>query len=449
MSDAKLFPDQDDFTPKPKPERAPGIPRISRAERDQVFIIQSNLEALIEEGHQVRFVWAFVNQANLDMRYNQILSVEGHAGRAAIDPKILLALWIFATLCGVGSARALEKLCDDHIAYRWICGGVSVNYHTLADFRSGSKDLFESVLTDSVAALLATGMVTMDSVAHDGLRVRANAGRSSFRREETLKTILEEAKAQVEALSRETTDDPAATDRRKKSAGARAAKERQERIEKAIDELKDVKEKKKDKTRKARASTTDPEARSMHMPDGGTRPGYNVQFGATTGTQIVVSAAVTNSGSDSGQLVDAVDRIAEQYEEAPKKMLVDGGFFKGPAIEEVEAKYDTTVYMPQRQNPPKGGARTKGKKVDRNPAPAAPQKEENETVLKMRKRMETPEAKEIYKERASTIECVNALARNRGLKQFPVRGLEKVTAVTLLFAITHNVMRMQSLSKTA
>jgi transposase len=145
-----------------------------------------DLESLLAPDHQARTVWAFVEGLDLTPLYEKILSVKGHAGRSAIDPAILMALWLYATLDGVGSARGLERLCESHDAYRWICGGVSVNYHTLSDFRVGTGEYLDQQLTVCVASLMAEGLVELKRVAQDGIRVRASAGASSFRRNPTL-----------------------------------------------------------------------------------------------------------------------------------------------------------------------------------------------------------------------------------------------------------------------
>ena len=105
-----------------------------------------------------------------------IRAVDGHAGRDAIAPRIPMALWLMATIDGYGSARALEELCRQHLRYQWICGGVSVNYHSLSDFRTAHPQFLEGVLTESVATLLHQGLIDLTEVAQDGMRVRANAG---------------------------------------------------------------------------------------------------------------------------------------------------------------------------------------------------------------------------------------------------------------------------------
>jgi len=418
--------------PEPMP---PGRPRLRRAERQQVVMHVASLDSLLAEDHHARLVWEYVEGLDLSALYEQVRAVEGQAGRDALDPRILMALWLYATLDGVGSARQLAKLCEDHLAYRWICGGVSVNYHTLSDFRTAHPHLLDTLLTESVATLMHEGLVTLHRVAQDGMRVRANAGASSFRRRPTLEECQSEAHEQVESLRQELEEDPGACSRRQQAARQRAARERSERIAKALGELPEIESKKKAEDKeKARASTTDPEARVMKMGDGGFRPAHNVQFATDTASQVITGVEVVNTGSDQGQMMPMVEQHQDRYEKAPDEMLGDGGFAKKEDIEKLASpEVGTTVYAPV----------PKPKKQDRDPHQPLP--EDSAAIAEWRQRMGTPEAKEIYKERASTAECVNAISRNRGLRQFLVRGLEKVRAVVLWFALAHNLMRAVAL----
>jgi len=417
------------------PRQGVGRPRVQRPNRYQVGIRTLSLNALLPEDHQARLVWEYVDGLDLTPLYEQIRAVEGHAGREPIDPKILMALWLYATLDGVGSARQVDRLCRDHVAYQWICGEVSVNYHTLSDFRTGHTELLDELLTQSVATLMHQDLVTLNRVAQDGMRVRANAGAASFRRGKTLKECQSEAQEQVEALRNELEADPGAANKRQQAARNRAARERSERIKRALEELPEVESKKKPADRdKARASTTDPEARVMKMADGGFRPAHNVQFATDTESQVITGVDAVNVGSDKGQMAPMIEQHQQRYGKAPGEMLVDGGFAK---IDDIEAasspEVDTVVYAPV----PK--PRKKGQD------PHAPRLGDSEAVIQWRKRMATAAAKEIYKERASTAECVNAIARNRGLRQFLVRGLAKVRTVALWFALAHNLMRAVAL----
>lgn len=429
MPDNTLF--ENGQKPTAEQAQAPtGTPRVARPIRDQMELIPAELDSLIPDDHQVRTLWAYVEQADLSAWYAHVRVVEGGAGRTAIDPRILLGLWLYATIDGVGSARALAQLCLDHIVYRWLCGGVSVNYHTLSDFRSNSEEELDDLLTDSVARLRAAGAVTLNRLAHDGMRVRASAGSGSFRRLETLERYREEARARVAALRQELESDPSACRARQKAARERAARERLERVEEALRQYPEVKAQKKHDKDQARVSVTDPDARKMHMADGGFRPAVNVQFTTDTASQIIAGVGVIQSGSDGGQLRPAVEQVKTRYEKSPSEMLVDGGFAKKEDVEVLSREeHSCTVYAPW----------PKHKKKDNEII--GPQPEDSTEVHAWYARMQTSEAKEIYKERAATAECVNALARNRGMQQFFVRGVKKIKSVVLLFVVVHNMCR--------
>jgi transposase len=415
-----------------------GAPRLRSPQREQIEFRACCWNDLLPLDHQARTVWSFVENLDLSPLYSSIKAVDRNAGRAAIDPRILFALWLYATLRGVGSARELARRCDGttgELAFQWICGGVSVNYHTLADFRTQHVELLDTILTHSVAVLMQEGLVTLDRVAQDGMKVRANAGAASFRRRATLEEHLREAEQQIEALKRELEGDAASGTRRQQAARERAARERAERVANALQQLEEVEAKKKAAEKeKARASTTDPEARVMKMGDGGFRPAYNVQLGTDTASQIITGVDVTNSGGDQGKMAPMVEQHEARYGETPDDMLVDGGFVKKEDINQVSSPQgSTTVYAPVMASKKSG--------VD----PHTPRENDSPAVAEWRKRMSTPAAKEIYKQRASTAECVNALARNRGLGQFPVRGSPKVRAVILWYVLAHNLMRAETL----
>ncbi len=218
-----LFPDAAPDTPRPASSApTPAAPRIREANRTQVCLRPLDLEGLLPEDHRARIVWAYVEGLDLTPLYQAIQAVDGEAGRPATDPKLLLALWLYATLEAVGSARALDRLCTTHLAYQWLCGGVPMNYHTLADFRTAQGAFLDTLLTQGVAVLLAAGVVTLERVAQDGVKVRASAGAASFRRRTTLEACLAEAATQVQTLRAELDADPGATTARQKAARARA-----------------------------------------------------------------------------------------------------------------------------------------------------------------------------------------------------------------------------------
>jgi len=397
-------------------------------------------DQLLPADHMVRVVWDYVEGLDITPLLQQIKAVEGAPGRDATDPRILLALWLFATIDGVGSARTLDGLCREHLAYEWLCGGISLNYHTLADFRSQQEDFLDQLLTDSVATLLSEGLVELKRVAQDGMRVRASAGASSFRREKTLRACLEEAEAQVQALKNQVDEDSQAATRRQKAAQERAARERKERLERALAEREQLlalrEEQKREKGVKfeadeLRVSTTDPEARRMKFPDGGTRPGFNVQFATTTESGIIVGVDVTNVGSDSGEMQPMLEQIEERYQQHPQEMLVDGGFTTLAAIETAETRGVQVL----------GPIKNEKAKKKKGEDPYEPRPKDGPGVAAWRQRMGTEAAQTTYRLRGQTAEWANAGARNRGLYQVSVRGRQKVLAVALLHALVHNLLR--------
>jgi transposase len=422
---------QEGGRPSPPPPPRLGAKRLRHAVRNQVEFQEFSLDELLSEDHQARVVWEYVHRLDLSELYERVQAVDDGPGRAPADPQILLALWLYSTLRGVGSARELNRLCAQHAAYRWICGGVSMNYHTLADFRTQHVELLDRLLTESVASLMAEGLVTLDRVAQDGVKVRASAGAASFHRQPTLEEALAEAEEQLRQLKRELEADPAASKTRSEAARERAAEERAARIRAALEQLPRIAAGKKAKDRdKARASTTDADSRVMKMGDGGFRPAFNVQFATDTASQVITGADVTNSGGDQGQLAPMVEQHQQRYDKKPKEALVDGGFVKKADIDQVSPPQGgTLVYAPVMES------------KDPQRDPHMPCDDDSQAVAEWRKRMATDEAKAIYRQRASTAECVNALARNRGLQRFLVRGLRKAKAVVLWYALAHNLMR--------
>jgi transposase len=428
--------------PEPTPEQAAqtpgrGTPRLRVPQRDQGEFSWSSLDERLDPDSPARAVWALVCRLDLDAWLSDIKAVKGHVGRDATDPRLLVALWVFATLKGIGSARELERLCKDHLAYQWLCGGVSVNYHMLADFRSQGGAKWDALLTQIVATLMAEGLVTMDRVAQDGMRVRADAGKSSFRTAGRLEELLETAKEQVETLKQLAETDPEELTNRQRAARARAAAERQARIEEAARQCEELRTKKearekgrKEKSSEARASTTDPEARNMKFSDGGCRPGFNVQFATDTATGIVLGVDVTNAGTDSEEMPPMLDQLETRYDTVPGEMLVDGGFASLDAIDATEAR-DCKVYAPVKDA-------EKQKKAGKDPYARKPH--DTDHMAAWRERMGQEASRTIYKLRAQTAEWVNAMCRNRGFWRMPVRGRAKCRIVATLYAITHNLI---------
>jgi transposase len=422
------LPDQ----PRPQvTEDTRGAPRMREPVRDQIELQAVDIDSLVGQDHKVRLFWAYVIALDLRELEDRIKAREHTPGHPPIAPRLLLALWLYATSEGVGSARALERLCKSHDAYRWLCGGVSVNYHTLADFRASCADLLDRLLAEHVTALAEAGLIDLATLAQDGVRVRASAGAASFRREATLEQRLAAATALVEELKHELDEHPDASNQRIKAAKERAARERVERIEaaqKALEEIKAQRQEREEKRpngkkpKEPRASTNDPEAQVMKMADGGFRPAYNVQVVSAAGEQIVVAVEVCDTGSDRGLMRP----MLEQLPTLPGRYLADGGFCSAQDIEWAHGK-GVEVYCPPTQS--KHGT-----------DPYLPRRDDGAGVLAWRARMESEAGKAQYKSR-SICECIHARWRNWHLRQLTVRGMEKVRAVVLCYALANNILQ--------
>jgi transposase len=358
----------------------------------------------------------------------------GKAGRPATDVRLMVALWLWASTEGEGSARELERLCEEKDSYRWLCGGVDVNHHTLGDFRVDHEKALDELLTKVLAALMEQGLVKVRRISQDGMRVRASAGSSSFHRRKTLEQHLVEAQKQVELLKsqREVPAAPSSS-RGQKAARKRAVEDRVRKAGAALEALATVEKIRKEakggtnSRNEPRASTTDGEARVMKTGDGGFRPAYNVQLAADTESRAIVGVSVTNSGSDRALSEPMRQEVEQRTGGKVAEHLMDGGFVNFDQMGRAQ-QAGVTVYAPPQ---------TSKKKVD----PYQVRPTDTAEVAQWRRRMATEEAKTIYKERASTSETVNADLRTyRGLDRFLVRGLAKVKCVALWSALAYNLM---------
>lgn len=414
----------------------PGGPRLRTPVRDQIELRAVDLDRLIGAEHPARVIWDYVQSLDLRALEQSVRAREHTPGRAPVSPQLLLALWLYATSEGIGSARALARLCDSHDAYRWLCGGVSVNYHGLADFRTADPDLLDRLLAENVATLSTANVINLDEVVQDGVRVRASAGAASFRRSKTLHKELKKAQRRVAQLRQEVNDDPDASNRRIRAAGERAVREREVRVKAALAKLAQIKaererraktnKKQVAKQKEPRASTTDPQARIMKMADGGYRPAYNCQLGTVAEGQIVVAVEATAIGSDRGLMPSMLMQIDRHHGRRPRRYLVDGGFNKNDDTEWA-ASIGVNVYGPP--------IRSK-----HNTDPYAPRRDDGPGVAAWRRRMKSPRGKAVYKRR-SMGECINARFRQWNLGQFVVRGRLKVQAVLSMFALANNILQ--------
>jgi transposase len=424
--------------------------RLRKPDRMQVQVLVQCPDALVPPTHPVRAVAALAATLDLSGFCEPIKAREGSAGRDATDPQLLVSLWLYGCIRGIGSARELARRCGEAEGsrpFQWLCGGVGVNHHMLSDFRVEHADALDALFTQVIASLVDKGLVKVKRISQDGVRVRACAGASSFRRQERLQELLAQAQQHVAELRRQV-DDPeyaAGLSAKKKAARKRAAKEKADRLQQAIAQLPELKQKQEAAAKRAgngkrgqkirdkepRVSSTDADARVMKMPNGGFNPAVNVQLATDTESRAIVGVEVSNEGSDSAGLSEPMRRQVEQRtEQKVEQHLLDGGYMKTDDIEQAHEQ-DVALFMPPK---PARSQTNRGKELEPKPG-------DSQAVLAWKARMSSDAGQAIYKQRASTSETVNAdLRRHRGLVQLTVRGLPKARCVALWCALAYNVM---------
>lgn len=424
-----------------------GEVRLRKPERRQMELMPQCTDDLVAPTHKVRTVAAVVGRLDLSVFHAGIQAREGVAGRDATDPELLVALWLYACIRGIGSARELARRCEESLPFRWLCGGVSVNHRLLSDFRTDHESQLDELFTQVIATLVDKGLVTASRISQDGVRVRVSAGSGSFRREERLRALLAASEQHVAEVKRqlEQPEKLAVEAVRKKAAQRRAAEDRQKRMEQAVAQLPELERRQRERAQRAgqgrygnkirakqlRVSTSDPEARVMKMPNGGYHPAFNVQLASDPESRAIVGVDVTNQGTDSDGLSEPMRAQVEQR--TGKKVtqhLMDGGYLH---YEDIERAHEQGVEL---FVPPKGARKAENRGRELEPKP-----QDSPAVRVWKQRMASDEGQKLYRLRGATSETVNADLRTyRGLTQMTVRGLHKARCVALWCALAYNVM---------
>jgi transposase len=421
-----------------------GKARVVRRNPEQLSWGLVDPEAWLEPNHQARLVWGFLETLDLAPLYDKVKARDGEPGRPPADPAVLLALWLLATIEGVGSARELDRLTDRDLAYRWLSYGVPINYHGLADFRVAHADVLDELLAKSLTAFMVEGLVDADEIIVDGTKVKASAGQSSFKRAVRLEEAEAAAKERVAQLKAEVDADPAASSKRRAAARERAARETQERVAKAkaalaaIENEREMRAKRSPKEvteqKEPRASLTDPDARRMRFADGAIRAAYNVQVAATSDHGFITAVKTTDRRNDNGLARPMLEDSERRTGGRVKRLLADTGYASVNDIAALGARpeHPVTVYVP----PPPDKENSQPESVAKRERKRA---REPEVVKEWRTRMASDEGEAVM-ERRGRIERVNAQLKSRGLGTLLVRGLAKVQAVALWHALGHNLV---------
>ena len=481
---------------KQESEVSVGKPRYEVIDREQLCWRPIDIERLIGAEHPARAVWEFIGRLELSPYQEEARAVEGKAGRPGWEPRLLVSVWVYGYSQGIGSARAIEELCQWEPAYQWLTGSRVINAHTLSDFRVKHDTALNGLFVQTLGLLSVDGLITLERVMQDGTKIRAKAAADSFRRQQRVEQALKEAKAQVAAVEAMSEEEGS---RRMAKARQRAARERQERLEQALKEFDQLEKEDKDKEQR-RVSTSDPEARVMKQPGGGYAPSYNVQIDTDANNGVVVAVAVVQAGNDFEQLEPGVDRVEHNLKETPKEVVTDGGYvskdtivamkeraieYIAPCVDEagkgqssydnrgVSAEYHSSRFIYDAQTNsylcPQGkilsyegkeqrhlqvSYRYRAKRLDCEGCPMKSQccpgnrvvgrsvhrSEELAEVAEFRHKMQSERARAIYKTRAQVAETPNLWIKAKfGLRQFSVRGLTKVGMEALWACLTYNI----------
>lgn len=415
--------------------------RLLRPERGQLRWEMVDLDSQLPPDHRARLVWAFVSGLDLSAFHAAIKARDDVAGRPASDPAVLLSLWLYATVDGIGAARAIARLCEQHAAYRWLCGGVPVNHNLLSEFRRESGARLDRLLTQSLSSLIVEGLITLEEVAIDGTKVQARAGKSSLAQRKRLDRIEAAVGERVATLKRALEDDAGGLERRRQERGLRAAEEKAARIKRAQDRLAEMEREKAERAKShakqeaeksaPSVSISDPEARSMRMADGATRLAWNVQVATAKG--FVVTIDPTDRRNDTGLAPGLVEQIEQRCGGTPARLLADGSAMTQDDIVSFSQSHPgLEVYSPLPREREDVTAETLRKRTWKHRNEPAP-------VQDWRLRMASEMGKLVYRRRKLT-EHAHAKMKNRGFARMLVHGIAKVRAVCLLHALAHNLL---------
>jgi transposase len=455
-----------------------------------------DLEKSIAEDHPARAIWAMVQRLEMTAFEAKIKAVEGRAGQSTLDPRILVALWIYGNSEGISSARELSRLCEYEPGCQWISGLMAINHHTLSDFRVDYREPLNGMFTQVLGILSTDGLIELKQVMQDGTKIKANAASSTFHREQHLREHLELARQQVEQLS-----DPHSEELSQRAAKARqrAAREKKEKLEMALKELEKLQSEREPEDRAdTRISTSDPEARKMKQNDGGYAASYNVQLSSDAANSIIVAVGVSQDRHDGDQLVPAMERVKDNTGRLPEQVIADAAYSNNFNIDAMAAqgidivapvgedetikscrqrgvspefypaafRYDgetDTYHCPAGKVLALKERRTRSGRMEHNyqaavaDCQACPflkqccpktkarwltRVENSEAVQAFRNKMATQEAQQIYKRRKQVAEFPNAWIKDKlGLRKFRLRGLIKIGMEIIWACLTYNIQQ--------
>ena len=478
-----------------------GNPKLRLINRNKIIVKQIDVERMLECGHPARAMWDLMGKVDLGLFHNAIRSQEGEKGRPSNDPRMLISVWLYAYSIGVSAGREIERQMEYEPGLMWLCGGDAVNHHTLSDFRVDHKEALDELFQQWLAVLYGEGLIDLSQVMHDGTKVRANAGVDTFRRKKTIEERLALAKQLLEQMGDPREDNQQARTR-KQAAEQRAARELEEKTDAALEEWKRIsKDKTAAVAERVRVSVVEPEAHKMKHGDNAILPSYNVQLSTESSNKIIVGMHLSQSSADAQSLVTAVDVIEENTGRCPDQMVIDGGFTSkeniaamdergidligslpdlekkrtaGAVAAGIEPAFGVQFFIFEEQTNtlkcPAGkalGYKSKNTKrgnkyqvyraqgsdcqsceFQKQCCPKNPEKgrgvamlvQEDPIIANFHRKMESEEAKRIYKKRGPVAEFPNAWIKDKiKLRKYRLRGLVKAGIETMWACLAYNI----------
>jgi transposase len=293
--------------------------RVREPQRTGQQVVWTLTEDTLPPDHPARRLWDAFGACDLRAFSRDAKAVRGVPGRSVRSPRMKLTLWGYAMVRGIVSAREIARRCHDDLAFRWIVGDMGrIHHSTLSDFRVGHRDALGALFDEVLTQLVARGALRLpaEDLAVDGMRIRADASAASFRDAEGLAQLREQVSVHVRAVMAQA--ERAEADPGESRPDVQAALNWQDRVaeaERACAQVAAVKARAKDRKRReveARASSTDPDARWMKMPEKHLAPAYNAQFGVVGdrrgGPRTVVAFRLTQQGTDAEALPGLSDQ---------------------------------------------------------------------------------------------------------------------------------------------
>ncbi len=441
--------------------------------RDQSFLMPPSLDEWLPKDHLARFVIAVVDTLDLSAFYAR-RRADGW-GRAAYDPKMMVALLIYAYATGARSSRLIERRCVEDIAFRFISANEAPDHATIARFARDHEEDLAHLFHQVLRLAAEVGLLRVGLIALDSTRIKANASPGANRTEDWIRTevqrIIAEARATDEEEDRRLEDpapeipedltDPSTRLERLLAAKVRLEADqarRQAAYQAKVAAREEYKrrtgkgmrgrkpklpaERLKDRERSKLANTTDPDSRTMGAANGGFVQGYNAQAVATE-QQIVIACEVTTDSTDYAELRPMVEQAKDNLARAGVGEKIDVVVGDAGYVTEdnlgLEQELGVELVIATRNRKRAGPGE--------DPRPRGRIPTGLSRTQRMDRKLRTKRGERLYRKRGGSIEPVFGQQRQRGAGRFRRRGLRACSSEWRFEQAVHNLLKIRTSGK--